>query len=174
METVDADGRVIGSVEFSDTGAEVVAFVEEAAGTAPELTSVEPAGGCGSAASAAAWGSGFTLTYDIEAVTPTGFQMVVDVGEPALPNGVRVQTPTGFAVGDSVAELEASLSGVYTEQHGEGEAYRAVHYDVGFGAPAPLGVLQDDPSSYWGAVASAIDGRTITALTAPRTYVDTC
>jgi hypothetical protein len=174
MESVDAAGEVIDSVDFSGTGEEAIAFIEDIAGAPPELSRREADGGCSTGASQAAWGSGFRLTYDIATPTPTGLQLIVDADVSSLPNGVRIQTPTGFAVGDLVSDLEASLPGVHTDVYGEGPVYRIVHYDVGFGVPLPPDVLRDDPTQYWGALASGAEGEIIATLAAPRTYIDTC
>jgi hypothetical protein len=173
MDAVDADGRIVDSVPFSASGDEAIAFLEGIADAAPALSTSAPDDHCSSGQSVAAWGDGFTLGYDFGRPAPTGMQMVVDVTEPALPNGVLVQTPSGLGVGDLGSDLEAAQPGVYTFRMGDGPVYASVHYDVGAGTPAALSDYDAALGDYWGASAQTTDG-VITQLSSPRTYIDAC
>jgi hypothetical protein len=172
METIDEAGAVVDSIDFTAPGAEVVAFVEEVAEVAPVLSVWEPHN-CSRGANAANWG-GFSVGYDFVDPSPTGLGVVIDTSDPTLPNGVRVQTPSGFAVGDLASDLETAQPGVFAEVFGEGElVYTSVHYDVGGGIPLSRYDEAYYDNNYWGASASATNG-VIERLSSPRPYEDLC
>lgn len=172
FSTLDADGAVIDTVEYSGEAEAAMDVLNDAFGAAPELTKQETDNSCVAEAWIADWSDAFYLSYDTVALPP-GQIFAVAAKAPTV-NGVTIATPDGVAVGASLADLQASIPGVHsTHYEWEGTVYDFVHYDVGVGTwvePDSSEALSDE---YWGARAD-VTNDAVERLVAPVWYFDAC
>jgi hypothetical protein len=163
-------GEMLETLPFAADGSTAVAFLERAFGEAPALSATPSDGNCARASSHATWGDWFALAYDIQGETSSGLQMQVTSEKELTPNGLAVQTPSGFGVGDDIAALMAAQPEADTDGLSmDGVEYLSVFYDVGAGTPAD----GEAGEAWWGASAAAEDG-VIRTLRSPHAFRDSC
>ena len=172
LTTVDADGTTLGSVDFASDGAAAVEFLTDSIGSAPVLSARASDESCTPAADIATWNDTFAVVYNTEGL-PANQQFEVHATGAAVAD-IEIVTPTGFSVGDPVADLIATVPDAHVDlMEYEGTALTWVDYDVAEGAWTPGMQEGTDDSPYWGAKAVAEDG-ILTRLDSPAWLVDLC
>ena len=105
LALVGSDGTAIETIRYSSDPATAVPALTQQIGTQPKLVKYSH-GVCGGfgKTTTASWGSGLTVTYETSPAIPgfTVYSQSATVGSDA-----RVETPYGFAVGDSIKDLIA-------------------------------------------------------------------
>ncbi|WP_167136794.1 hypothetical protein [Diaminobutyricimonas sp. TR449] len=141
-----ADGSILQEVRFTDDPATAIDMLGEVFDGAPALAETE-AGECVHAESTARWGEeGFVIGHGPELPLPEDLQFHASTQTAAV-GDIVIETPTGFAVGDSIDDLAASIPDAETESADfEGVLYETVHYE-----------FEDTSSGKWGAFAWAED-----------------
>ena len=177
ITALDAEGAVLGSVDYTSAGAAAVEFLSDAFGSDPVVAARPGDSSCLADATQATWGDGaFVLVYDFPELSgqPDG-QAVQAVAKAATVGDVAVTTPEGFAVGQPIAALVTAIPNVGVHTSADDAFGMQVDYAV------VAGTYEDmtDPdfgmsdNAYWGAQAHG-EGGVIATLTAPTYFQSAC
>ena len=174
ITVLDDAEAVLGELMYSEPGETAIEFLTAVFEAPAVITHRESDFNCVSAADVATWEGYFTLNYNIDGWTPGGQLTYASVIAPASPNGLALQTTSGFGVGDPVAAVLAGQPGVGADSmEFEGHTYDYVHYEVAEGMYLPASDPNFGLEPYWGALALGVDG-VVTGLHSPVPYVDLC
>lgn len=163
---IDASGFVIEDSEgvpsqpilFASSPEEAIAAISDALGSDPEIVT-EGEQTCFGEYTAARWGEGFTLTHGENLPLPADALFAVEATVAEV-DGIRIEAPGGFAVGDQSLDLAASVPDAPLEELGTTGGV-IVYYDVVTGTP-------DGGDEFYGAYSLDLEGAgAITNLEAP-------
>ena len=158
VHTLDEAGQVIDSAVFADGPDALVAFLTEATGTAPadERDGDSDEGSCGPPSTISRWGDALQVTTRDTEIPPL-YNSTVTVRAAETDSGIRLESSTGFAVGDDGAAVLATLPA---------EQYIHEYNDLSGPLLFEISGASDDGKSYGGAALVSPDGL-ISAITAP-------
>ena len=145
---LDATGEEIDRIAYSVPVEEAIAVLTEAIDASPQ-SAVEGQQTCFGEYETARWGESLVVKHGESLPLPGDAVFEIDVlGASAGP--LRIETPQGFAVGESIAELTASVPEAPALQFETGGAL--VNYEVVTGSE------QDGAQPYVGAQATDLEG----------------
>ena len=144
---LDADGAELDRIAYSADPESAVDVLADAIGAAPE-TAVEGAQTCFGEYDTRRWDESLALKSGENLPLPADALFELEVtGE--LAGGIRLQTPQGFAVGEPIAELTASVPEAPAVQFETGGA--VVNFEVVTGSE------EDGAEPYYGAQATDLE-----------------
>ena len=175
--TLDDEGAVLATLDYTADGAAAVDFLSEAFGSDPVISPRAGDASCVADATRAVWGDdAFELVYDYpeRSGLPDGQSVAVDAKAATVGN-VAVQTPEGVAVGDQVNELIAALPNVGTHNRLGTESLFSVDFAVVSGTYEDISDTDFGMTDnvYWGAQA-IVDNDVIAELRAPTYFQSAC
>jgi hypothetical protein len=173
VRVVDATGVVLDAFPYSGDPAAFIASLTGLFGSAPAVAD-HPGDNCYADATIASWSSdGFTVLYNSELdIESQQFRVHTTVPEV---NGIEISTPSGVAVGEPIALLQAEVPAEQRAEPGvfEGVSYDFVDYDAAVGSWVPPASPEYGGNEYWGAQAVGRDG-IVSELNAAVIFVDQC
>ena len=141
-------GEELDRIAFSVPPEEAVAVLTKAIDAAPQR-GVDGQQTCFGEYETASWDDSLTLKLGDALPLPADAVFELDVTGPSV-GALRIETPQGFAVGESIAELTASVPEAPAEQFETGGAI--VNFDV------VAGTEDDGAAPYYGAQATDLEG----------------
>jgi hypothetical protein len=145
---LSGSGEELDRIAFSVPPEQAIAALTEAFGASP-LQGVDGQQTCFGEYETATWGDSLTLKLGEVLPLPADAVFELDVTGPSV-GAVRIETPQGFAVGESIAELTASAPDAPALQFETGGAL--VNFDV------VAGTEENGAEPYYGAQATDLEG----------------
>jgi hypothetical protein len=161
LALIGADGQIIETIPYASNPKTVVPELAQHIGAEPKLVQYSH-GVCGGPGqtTTASWGGGLTLTYDPAPAVGDAPAFTVYSQAATIASGARIETPYGFAVGDSIKKLIAGTPRKLVQGPTSVSAQIRVFYDL--------------DSKKHGGQADAVKGQLVTDLYAPGIVGEDC
>ena len=161
----DAEGEAIETIPFTSSPAAVITTLSEIVGTDPVRSKTPSGYSCAPVHSEATWDDRLTVSWGKDLTRATGAKFVVKASSATVGDGISLETPTGFSVGDSSKDL-LDVPGTYGYTNGDkSNGWTDVYYD-------PTAGSKDDIDAWAGAFASGkAEKGAITSLISPVEYI---
>ncbi|CAN5247895.1 hypothetical protein BH09ACT1_BH09ACT1_21940 [soil metagenome] len=138
LDAFAADGSIVAHFAYADDGATTVTGLKAVIGEAPEVETTTTTTVCEAPHHTAKWGDALEVSWNVS----TGGYSGIHVSSQEPNSGsLAVESPNGFAVGDSMTALTAGIPGAYTDTRATADQGTTT---VWYGVKSGLGAVATD------------------------------